>query len=80
MAAASSTARSRPRQALPEVVAEVGGSAPVLVDGGIDSAADVRRALALGADAVLVGRPVAWALAAGGAAAVAELLAELSGS
>ena len=67
-------------EALPEVVAEVAGSAPVLVDGGIDSAADVRRALALGADAVLVGRPVAWALAAGGAPAVAELLAELSGS
>lgn len=66
-------------EALPEVVAEVAGSAPVLVDGGIDSAADVRRALALGADAVLVGRPVAWALATGGAAAVAELLAELAG-
>jgi 4-hydroxymandelate oxidase len=67
-------------EALPEVVAEVAGSAPVLVDGGIDSAADVRRAVALGADAVLVGRPVAWALATGGAAAVAELLAELAGS
>jgi 4-hydroxymandelate oxidase len=67
-------------EALPEVVAEVAGSAPVLVDGGIDSAADVRRALALGADTVLVGRPVAWALAAGGADAVSELLAELGGS
>ena len=65
-------------EALPEVVAEVNGRAPVLVDGGIDSAADVLRALTLGADAVLVGRPVAWALAAGGAPAVAELLAELA--
>jgi 4-hydroxymandelate oxidase len=67
-------------EALPEVVAEIAGEAPVLVDGGVDSAADVRRALALGADAVLVGRPVAWALAAGGAPAVSELLAELAGS
>jgi 4-hydroxymandelate oxidase len=67
-------------EALPEVVAEIAGEAPVLVDGGVDSAADVRRALALGADTVLVGRPVAWALAAGGAPAVSELLAELAGS
>jgi 4-hydroxymandelate oxidase len=67
-------------EALPEVVAEVAGGAPVLVDGGIDSAGDVHRALDLGAEAVLVGRPVAWALAAGGAAGVAALLAELAGS
>jgi 4-hydroxymandelate oxidase len=50
----------------------------VLVDGGIDSGVDVVRALALGADAVLVGRPVAWALAAGGADGVADLLEELA--
>ncbi len=64
--------------ALPEVVAEVAGQVPVLVDGGIDSAADVRRAVELGADGVLVGRPVAWALAAGGARAVEELLGDLA--
>jgi 4-hydroxymandelate oxidase len=53
--------------ALREVVAAVAGRVPVLVDSGIRSGADVVRALALGASAVLVGRPYAWGLAAGGA-------------
>ena len=52
--------------AVREVVAELEGRLPVLVDGGIRSGADVVRALALGADAVLVGRPYLWGLAAGG--------------
>lgn len=56
--------------ALPEVVDAVGGRAPVLVDGGLRSGLDVLCALALGADAVLLGRPVLWALAVGGAPAV----------
>jgi len=60
--------------ALPEVVAAVGGQAPVLVDGGLRSGLDVLCALALGADAVLLGRPVLWALAAGGADAVESCL------
>lgn len=60
--------------ALPDVVAAVGGRAPVLVDGGIRSGLDVLTALALGADAVLIGRPVLWALAADGQAGVTELL------
>ncbi|MEV6010469.1 alpha-hydroxy acid oxidase [Streptomyces sp. NPDC051976] len=63
--------------ALPEVVAAVPPSCPVLVDGGIRSGTDVAVALALGARAVLVGRPVLWGLAcdgAKGAAAVLELL------
>ncbi|MET0813394.1 MAG: alpha-hydroxy acid oxidase [Microbacterium sp.] len=51
--------------ALPEVVDAVGGDVPVLVDGGIRRGEDVVRALALGARAVLVGRPVATALGAG---------------
>jgi 4-hydroxymandelate oxidase len=59
---------------LADVAAEVGRDGVVLVDGGVDSGLDVLRALALGADAVLVGRPVAWALAAGGAGGVTELL------
>jgi 4-hydroxymandelate oxidase len=63
-----------PALALPEVVAAC-GDAPVLVDGGITAALDVLTALALGARAVLVGRPAAWALAAAGGAGVAELLA-----
>ncbi len=63
--------------ALREVVAELGGRLPVLVDGGIRSGADVVRALALGADAVLVGRPYLWALAAGGPEGVVRALRAL---
>jgi len=61
--------------ALREVAAELAGELPVLVDGGVRSGGDVVRALALGADAVLVGRPYAWALAAAGEEGVGELLA-----
>ncbi len=51
---------------LPEVVAAVDGAVPVLVDGGVRRGSDVLKALALGAAAVMVGRPFVWALAAGG--------------
>lgn len=64
--------------ALSEVVAAVGGAAPVLVDGGIGSGLDVLAALALGADAVLVGRPVLWGLAVEGADGVHAVLAALT--
>lgn len=57
---------------LPEVVGAVGGRAPVLVDGGLRSGLDVLCALALGARAVLLGRPILWALAADGADGVEE--------
>lgn len=63
--------------ALPEVVGAIEGRATVLVDGGIRRGTDVAIALALGADAVLVGRPALWGLAAGGeegAGRVLELL------
>jgi 4-hydroxymandelate oxidase len=60
--------------ALPEIVAAVGGRAPVLVDGGIVSGTDVFVALALGATAVLVGRPILWGLAAAGASGVQRVL------
>ena len=60
--------------ALPEVAAAVAGRGAVLVDGGIRSGTDVVTALALGADAVLLGRPVLWALAAGGADGVRDCL------
>jgi 4-hydroxymandelate oxidase len=66
-------------RALAEVVDAVGGSAPVLVDGGVRSGTDVLRALALGADAVLVGRPILWGLATGGeqgAGAVLRMLGD----
>ncbi len=65
--------------ALPEVVDAVDGRATVLVDGGIRRGVDVAIALALGADAVLVGRPALWGLAAGGemgARRVLEVLRE----
>lgn len=64
--------------ALPEVVDAVAGRAPVLVDGGLRCGLDVLCALALGADAVLLGRPVLWALAADGAAGVQACLDALT--
>lgn len=60
--------------ALPSVAAAVDGRGVVLVDGGIRSGADVLTAMALGADAVLLGRPVLWALADGGQDGVQGLL------
>jgi 4-hydroxymandelate oxidase len=60
--------------ALEEVVAAVDGRLEVWVDGGIRRGLDVVTALALGARGVLVGRPVLWALAAGGEAGVARAL------
>lgn len=62
---------------LPEVAAAVGDEATVLVDGGVRTGTDVVKALALGARAVLVGRPVLWGLAAGGEAGVAKVLSLL---
>ncbi|MGN6326738.1 alpha-hydroxy acid oxidase [Pseudolysinimonas sp.] len=61
-------------RALPEVVDAVGDRAEVYVDSGIRSGAHVLAALALGARAVFVGRPVLWALASRGADGVAETL------
>jgi isopentenyl diphosphate isomerase/L-lactate dehydrogenase-like FMN-dependent dehydrogenase len=63
--------------ALEEVVAAVDGRAEVWVDGGIRRGLDVVTALALGARGVLVGRPILYALAAGGEAGVARALAIL---
>jgi isopentenyl diphosphate isomerase/L-lactate dehydrogenase-like FMN-dependent dehydrogenase len=60
--------------ALPAVAEAVGGHAEVLLDSGVRRGADVLRALALGARAVLVGRPVLYALAAGGEDGVVHLL------
>jgi len=65
--------------ALPEVAATVAGRVPVLLDSGVRTGADVFLALALGADAVVIGRLAAYGLAAAGEAGVRatiELLAE----
>lgn len=48
---------------MPEIVEAVGGRAEVYLDGGIRTGTDVLKALALGAKAVFVGRPILWGLA-----------------
>ncbi|MDM4719020.1 alpha-hydroxy acid oxidase [Micromonospora sp. WMMA1363] len=65
--------------ALPEVVAAVADRCEVLLDSGVRGGADVLRALALGAHGVLVGRPMLWALAAGGRAGAEIALSLLTG-
>lgn len=60
--------------ALPGIVQAVRGAMPVLVDGGIRRGTDVIKAMALGASAVLVGRPAVWGLANAGAAGVAHVI------
>ena len=59
---------------LPAVVAAVDRQTEVLVDGGIRSGVDIFRALALGANGVMIGRPWAWALAAAGETGITQLL------
>ena len=63
--------------ALLAVAAAVGGRAEVLLDGGVRRGSDVLLALALGARAVLIGRPIHWGLAVGGEAGVHHVLALL---
>jgi 4-hydroxymandelate oxidase len=63
-----------PVDVLGEVVAAVDGRCEVLVDGGVRRGLDIAIALALGARAVLVGRPIMWALASGGEAGVSRAL------
>jgi isopentenyl diphosphate isomerase/L-lactate dehydrogenase-like FMN-dependent dehydrogenase len=60
--------------ALPDCVQAVGGKIPVLMDGGIRRGSDIVKALALGAKAILVGRPPLWGLAAFGQAGVERVL------
>jgi 4-hydroxymandelate oxidase len=63
--------------ALPAIAAAVEGRVPLLLDGGIRRGSDVFKALALGARAVLIGRPYIHALAAAGALGVAHVLRTL---
>ena len=64
-------------EALPEIVEAVAGRCEVYMDGGIRRGTDVLKALALGARAVLVGRPVLWGLAVDGASGVQRVLSIL---
>ncbi len=66
-------------EALPLVRAAVGPDALVLIDGGVRFGTDVLKAVALGANAVLVGRPILWGLAAGGEAGARRVLEILRG-
>ena len=63
--------------ALPEVADALAGSLPLLVDGGVRRGTDVLKALALGAQAVLLGRPILWGLAAFGQQGVFDVLSLL---
>jgi 4-hydroxymandelate oxidase len=63
--------------ALPRVVEAVGGRVPLLLDGGVRRGTDVLKALALGASAVLIGRPYLFGLAAQGPDGVAAVLTML---
>jgi 4-hydroxymandelate oxidase len=64
-------------EALPEVVAAVNGKIPVMIDSGFRRGSDVLKALALGADAVWLGRASRWALGAFGPAGVQRLLTDI---
>ncbi len=61
-------------RALPPIAEAVRGDIRILLDSGVRNGLDIVRAIALGADAVMIGRPFVYALAAGGQAAVANLL------
>ena len=65
-------------EALPEVVRAIGGRASVLVDGGVRRGGDIAKAVALGAEGVILGRAPVYGLAAGGAPGVARAIAILA--
>ena len=65
--------------ALPEVVDAVGGRVPVVMDGGVRRGGDVLKALALGATAIMIGRPYMWALGAFGQDGVQRVVELLHG-
>lgn len=64
-------------EALPDVVKAINGQVEVYIDGGIRRGTDVLKALALGARAVMIGRPVLWGLCVDGQAGVEDMLALL---
>ena len=66
-------------EVLPEITDAVGGSMKILVDGGIRNGSDVFKALALGADGVLIARPFVTAVYGGAEEGVAELVNRIGG-
>ena len=62
---------------LPAIAAEVNNKVPILIDGSFRRGSDILKALALGAKAALIGRPVLWGLAAYGARGVQQVLEQL---
>ncbi len=64
-------------EVLPEIVRAVGGKTAILIDGGFRTGLDVFKALALGADGVLIGRPFAYSVYGGGAEGVAAYVRKL---
>lgn len=67
-----------PIDVLPEIAAAVGGRLAVLLDSGVRRGTDIAKALALGAQAVMIGRPTLYGLAAGGEAGVERALSILT--
>jgi len=63
-----------PIEALPEIVAAAGSQCAIYLDGGIRRGTDVLKALALGAQAVMIGRPVLWGLTVAGSEGVKHVL------
>ena len=61
-------------EALPAIAARVDGRVPVIIDGGIRRGTDVLKSLALGASAIMIGRPYLYALAVGGAEGVSHCI------
>ena len=70
----SITGIASPIEVLPSIVDAVSGKIPVLIDGSFRRGSDVVKALALGAGAVLLGRPPVWGLAAYGAEGVQKVV------
>ncbi len=67
-------AAASPIEMLPAIADAIAGKAPILIDGGFRRGSDILKALALGASAVLLGRPALWGLAAYGEDGVQRLL------
>ncbi len=61
-------------EVLPEVYGQIAHRIPVLLDGGIRRGTDIVKAIALGASAVLIGRPYCWGLAVGGSAGIEQVV------